>query len=658
MAHHEKEYAAVSSALFESQGIIVSRDAPWAPTKVTAEDAAVEGDDRLDCVSLSPSGASIRVAPMDHANRGRKSGQPKMVFARWKQDLHFHDELRVSKSSSSSSSSNGNVTILFEAMARECVSVILSPEMGFVAGRTYEVFLGAQGNMVTTLQRKGGPVAKPSPAPGASNTAEEETNEEDIPADTPPVATRKEGIHVTVPSRVCQERAWTTYWICLCASGKLAAGLGNVPGEQCIAVLTDTEMDPVAVESEPVRHYVGFGNAATSDRQPASPLKVRNVHITAVPNFVETRLDGWTADSQEDTSMDVAVDAKTQALLKEYQEECRKAKARATKFGVPYNEPAPDAFLPWSQARRLRANPKQGFITGIDLYDPAEKAKQQARNKRFGGGGGGDAAEGAEGDNAEQGKDQVDKDGMETEAAALPVVQAWDNEAFVRSQRADPPTSLWESPPTEGVEEEPFIATEKPTFVPEKIHIFSIDWAAFKQIRTNDLMAHFSIYGPSYVEWLGDLGANILFEDHFSAKRALESLSQDLPTPPPGDVAPPKEGESLPDLGAMGWRLCNMAVRKIANDRHGRRGTTARLLVRVATSLDTLKERPSKWPKPPPGFSTKRVLGPGSDFDTTGKERGNKRQKHSRDNDDRQPYEPVGPDGEHPLLSGGLRSSR
>jgi hypothetical protein len=55
---------------------------------------------------------------------------------------------------------------------------------------------------------------------------------------------------------------------------------------------------------------------------------------------------------------------------------------------------------------------------------------------------------------------------------------------------------------------------------------------------------------------------------------------------------------------------------QIKNDRFGRAGTTARVLMRPATSLDILVERPSSWPAPPPGFSTKRILGPGSDYNT------------------------------------------
>ena len=49
--------------------------------------------------------------------------------------------------------------------------------------------------------------------------------------------------------------------------------------------------------------------------------------------------------------------------------------------------------------------------------------------------------------------------------------------------------------------------------------------------------------------------------------------------------------------------------------------------MRVATSLDVLEDRPTAWPKPPPGFTTTRVLGPGSD---EVRERKRKRRRRSR----------------------------
>mmetsp|Transcript_15906 Transcript_15906/g.20926 ORF Transcript_15906/g.20926 Transcript_15906/m.20926 type:complete len:155 (+) Transcript_15906:2-466(+) len=83
----------------------------------------------------------------------------------------------------------------------------------------------------------------------------------------------------------------------------------------------------------------------------------------------------------------------------------------------------------------------------------------------------------------------------------------------------------------------------------------------------------------------------------------------------------------------MGWKFCKQPIRKVHNDRYGRRGTTARILLRVATNADILTDRPTSWPKPPPGFTTKRVLGPGSDFDS--QPRRKKRRKNHRRDDNR-----------------------
>ena len=186
------------------------------------------------------------------------------------------------------------------------------------------------------------------------------------------------------------------------------------------------------------------------------------------------------------------------------------------------------------------------------------------------------------------------------------------------------------------------------------------------------------MYGPTYVEWLGELSCNVLFEDKYSAARALDGLSRELPLSPPLVLSEGTEGSSEiqqventiqiltdtndqenstmvveggaddvlqnqdatnsledtpsndpPNLGSMGWRFCNYALWKRQSDRYGRRGTRSRCLVRTATSLDVLEERPTSWPKPPPGFTTKRVLGPGSDFKSRSRRQGGKRRRKS-----------------------------
>jgi len=352
-----------------------------------------------------------------------------------------------------------------------------------------------------------------------------------------------------------------------------------------------------------------------------------------------------------------------------------------------------------------------------------------------------------------------------TKRDPLPVEQAWENWKLVERFRVDPPTGLFAGVGEDGsasgeivlsgsfsndvwhgngggdmdqtkddgeAETKEFIP-KKVSIVPTKIHVFSIDWAPFKQIRTDDLLSYFRDYGPSYVEWLGELSCNVLFEDKHSAARAFRALSMELPSPPPesakandpissreevandeegGDNAmeetkdgpnddageadkssmdavevaeevngtpkqPREEEPPLPDFGTVGWRFCKWTVRKVSNDRHGRRGTRARVLMRLATSEDVLEDRPTEWPKPPPGFTTKRVLMPWHDFsgkrrqqnrrggnrnDTKRRRRGgggSGRRGNNRDcNDDDYLHDDAAAGGEHPGLSQGLRSGR
>jgi hypothetical protein len=400
-----------------------------------------------------------------------------------------------------------------------------------------------------------------------------------------------------------------------------------------------------------------------------------------------------------------------------------------------------------------------------------KKAKADARKERFArderkrkeiyNPDDGDKGEGEEEMEEEDAVDDV-AEWEKTKRDPLAIEQAWDNWELVKRFRVDPPSSD-NKDSMEKLEEEEFIP-KTVSVVPTKIHIFSIDWACFKQIRTDDLMSYFKDYGPSYVEWLGELSCNVLFEDKYSAARAFHALSQELPSPPPedliiarknrrnekdnddknmdevndgeeqgmegvkeeGDAAAadeivpsaseveadgiaidvvkkegeettqPEEAKPLPDYGAMGWRFCKWTVRKVrtvfcdafstvfpefkvpnviyfpiaiqvSNDRYGIRGTRARLLMRLATSNDCLDDRPSEWPKPPPGFSTKRRLMPWYDFSgkrrqgrdnrrDTKRRRGHDGRRRGRRDDDDNNVDTV--DGEHPLLSKGLRSGR
>jgi hypothetical protein len=489
-----------------------------------------------------------------------------------------------------------------------------------------------------------------------------------------------EAVDVQLASRVCSQDSWVPYWLCL-AGGKVYVGVGRVPGERCMGVLDDTLYNQLRSGMDAVK-YVGLSNSALGKN--ARPLKVRNVVVTTVPEALRTTLDALAGTDFPMVNVDAETNEESRAMMEEYEKECAKAKARAKKFNIPYQEPNPQAFLNWSRARRLRANPQKGFATGMDISAPEELEKQRKRAERFGTTTNAKRERVEEGDNAVAGEEGGGSSALDT-IPLVTIAEAWDNEELVRPHRTDPPKVLWVNPPDDTVEENDgegnytMIDAGPPTLSAEKIHLCSVDWSAFKQIRTDDIMVYFGSYGPSYVEWLGELSCNVYFEDKFSAARALQNLSQALPSPPPEDVVAAKlqqqqqqdgatavgddddamvtSSSPVPDLGAMGWFVCQKPIRKVTNDRYGRRGTTARILMRTAASTDILLQRPASTPAPPPGFTTKRVLGPGCDFDRQHRHK-RRRRDYDGSNEERGEVNTY-PDGvDHPLMSQGLRSGR
>mmetsp|Transcript_7856 Transcript_7856/g.17416 ORF Transcript_7856/g.17416 Transcript_7856/m.17416 type:complete len:638 (+) Transcript_7856:49-1962(+) len=583
MSNRETQYSSIGQCPFEDAQVApVNGHLRVISTGMEAD--AEEGSSPLKCTMSKP-GAVVRLQQMQ-LTRNNKS-------PRWGNDQYFHEQLQIPQSS------KDGACLLFEGMAREGIAIALSPEKRFAFGYTYECVFGERGNTVVLLRRK--TKAKGGP-------------------DSESLVTQR-------PSRVCAENAWTSYWVCLW-QGKLYAGLGEVAGEQCVALLDDIARQDQPAPDEKSARYIGFGNSGTGDRQAPGAVKIRNIKLTSVPPSIISKLNKINEEDLEFVAIgEDEMDEETKTLLLQYKEECQKARARAKKFGTVYKDPP--TFLPWSHIRRLRANPQQGFVTGINLQSQEEKDKLEARKNRFGTSSTSNAPE----DTTSSTEQENTANATEEEqlSISLPTSQAWDNEKLVLEHRTDPPMSLWKEVPELAEDEQSSLQYEA-TLAGDKIHLFSIDWAAFKQIRTNDVMSYFTGFGPTYVEWLGDLSCNVHFQDKFSASRALANLSTELPFPPPSperqnDETETAEAAEKSDLGRMGWSLGKTPLRKIANDRFGRRGTTARVLLRVATSLDVLQDRPNSWPKPPPGFSTKRVLGPGSDFPQQTKKKSQKKRK-------------------------------
>ena len=96
---------------------------------------------------------------------------------------------------------------------------------------------------------------------------------------------------------------------------------------------------------------------------------------------------------------------------------------------------------------------------------------------------------------------------------------------------------------------------------PEAIHLYGVDC-----MSTAECLAHFSDWGPTFVEWLDDSSCNVLFGDDFSAKRALVGRGKPLP---PDASGPDTAGALLPVLGES-------CARQHVTGHHGQQGMPKR----------------------------------------------------------------------------------
>ena len=436
----------------------------------TSSSCVTNKEETMEEAIVMEPGCYLRLVPMERHYGG------------WSRDVHFNPLLQCP--------AGGGIVLTLETMARECIAIALSPSPEFVLGKTYEVHIGANGNLSTVLRR----VQK-----GDTNNIVQET----------------------FPSiRICSENEYTKYWI-IFQKGKLSVGIRTTTttskdsttttsavGNHCLGTLDDTLYDTLRPGQDAIR-YIGLGNSSVIGRRGDNNpniVKIRNLLLVPIPPSLRQsggigiqKIEHILIQKLMPTNNNNNINQNEHdelVLLKDYEEECKKAQARAMKFNVAYKDPPPDAFLKWSEARRLRANPQSGFATGFDLTTKEEEDKRLARKERFASSSScslfkrklqttpskeDDETNTNDDNEIQQLETPTDDPDITTTTTQqqqqlhlLPVTQAWDNHELVQEFRKDPVVGNNDNDTNETV--------------PEKIHLFAMDWAAFKQIRSEDIM--------------------------------------------------------------------------------------------------------------------------------------------------------------------------
>ena len=241
---------------------------------------------------------------------------------------------------SSSSKPPHSLLLTFDAMCPGDLLVCLSPSPSFVLGSCYAAVLGGVGNSTVVLRRR-------SAAQSTTTTVE-----------------------TSVPCSPCDASRWVSYWLRL-SSGVLSVGVADVydddyavlarsnQGEghrpdNCVLQLDDTAYETSRRSDEAVR-YVAFGNNNSNSSSSSNGKKT-------------AQHQGGGAGAGGPTPLP-AIRNITLRRLQPYD-------------AVPVVRPPASGKFQLSSWEDLRGR-GQGFITGIDMDDPEEVKRREARASRF-----------------------------------------------------------------------------------------------------------------------------------------------------------------------------------------------------------------------------------------------------------------------------------
>lgn len=316
--------------------------------------------------------------------------------------------------------------------------------------------------------------------------------------------------------RTCSETVFVPYWI-VWMRNTFILGIGKKFGVDPIAkaFVDDTLDAPLA--------YISF---ATWD-VPAS------CRIVELCDAYDTSIE---IDSMEIRTIIRSdplgeEDLLTESQKKAYEEAVEVARKRAERFGATYKAPNLKDFLDPKDIRKWQRSGAvaidSGFATGFDLCSQDELNKRTERMKRFG-----TPAFAVEfstdsvraiskGMTQEEWQEETDqKERLAARAEKFGLTHL-ENDKETKSLHA---ASQKVASERRDISEK--VLKEK-LFRDDGIHVYSLD-ERFQQVRSKDVLSYFTGYGPSYVEWINDSSCTVVFQDTFTAKRALIALGREI----------------------------------------------------------------------------------------------------------------------------------
>ncbi|KAG3181668.1 hypothetical protein PC128_g15026 [Phytophthora cactorum] len=326
--------------------------------------------------------------------------------------------------------------------------------------------------------------------------------------------------------RTCSAQDFVAYWVVVdVKSGSLSFGVGAQVGQDVLSTVQDPD-------------FVRVTQTAFTSWD--SPVSIRGIQVHGVyEGQIEALAAANVSAFPPPRPMVRADPLGNQDLLtpeqrQQYEAEYAASKRRSERFGAPFAPPDIKKFLDPREVRKLQRTGAivPGFSTGIDITSQEEQSKREQRMKRF------DTPQFAVEYTAETAKaleqgmtqeewaeKQRDQEKLRARAQKFGLSAKDDRSQVV-------PTGL--KPASAKVRRErcdvkaPAAEGQPVVFRDDAVHMYSLD-EKFQQVRTSDVMEYFVGYGPAYVEWFNDSSCTIVFQDNFTAARALVALGQEIP---------------------------------------------------------------------------------------------------------------------------------